>query len=148
MSIHNYHSLQKTLDQAIGKIGLDKTVILLESFMNQTTLSMDETEKGKLLIHLLISNAIRIYDLKDVDFFNSKIKEYKEARMACYYILKKYTDWSYAKISQVFNAGERNVRYFIEKIEECFQLPDYNKDFLIRFDKLENKFIEVLSKIS
>ena len=47
MTIQNYNSLQKSIDKVVGKIGLNKTIHLLESFINNTYIKHTQQEKVK-----------------------------------------------------------------------------------------------------
>jgi len=148
MSINDYKTLQKILDSVIGQIGLEQTIILLQNFIDNTSIQIDEAEKGKLITYLIKYNAIKVFGLIDQEFHTSNLKEYKDARMACHHILKKFTNWSYAMVGQAFSKGERNTRYYCEKVEEYLSLPDFYKDFIDKYTILETKFIEYLGKIN
>jgi chromosomal replication initiation ATPase DnaA len=146
-AVLNYSTLQTKLDTVIGKIGLKKTIQLVENFMDNSSLDVQETEKFKLISSFIISKSIQVFDLKEDQFYDSKIREYREARMACFHLLKKYTDCSYARIGEVFEQKKRNVLYFHQKCEEQLSVPAFFEVFASRYKKLEDYTIGFIAKL-
>lgn len=142
----NYNTLQSSIDEVVGKIGLTRTVGLLNSFISNSSISSDESEKLKLITTYIIAQAIVIFDLEEEDFYRSKIPEYREARMACYYLLKKYTACSHARIGKRFDLTKRNVLYYTQKCEEMLSIPQYYKSFISKLQQLDNLTVEFLAK--
>ena len=145
--MHTYQSLQNRLDEVVGKLGLQRTVALLDSFINKLSVAPKQTEKVKLITHYLKITAVKCFDLKEEDFLTSNIKEYREARMICYHLLKKYCDFSYAKIAEVFGQSERTVLYFYHKAEELLSLPQHYKSLAQRHATIEDQLIEFIGKL-
>ncbi len=142
----NYTTLQQSLDVVLGKIGLPKTVKLLCSFISNSSLSTTQVEKLKLVTTYIISQAIVIFDLNEEEFYDSRIPEYREARMACYHLLKKYTDSSYSKIGERFGLKKRQVLYYHQKCEEMLSISQYYKAFTAKYKDLEELTIEFIAK--
>ena len=65
MTIQNYNSLQKSIDKVVGKIGLNKTIHLLESFINNTYIKHTQQEKVRMVSQYLIGLAIKEFELKE-----------------------------------------------------------------------------------
>jgi hypothetical protein len=143
----NYITLQHTIDKVLGKIGLEQTITLLESFLGNTNIATNQTEKLKLTSGYVISWAIEIFDLQEEHFYSSNIREYREARMSCFYLLRKYTKCTYSKIRLIFNASERIVGYGNDKATEWLSVPKSNVKFVSHHGQLEAKLIEFIGKI-
>ncbi len=142
----NYNTLQQKIDSVVGKIGLTETVRLLTTFLGNSSIASNEAEKLKLVNTFITAQAIVIFDLEEDQFYESRIPEYREARMACYYILKKYTHCSHAKIGQRFGITKRNVLYYTQKCDEMLTIPHYYRSFIQKLEQLEQLTVEFLSK--
>lgn len=142
----NYHTLQTSIDEVVGKIGLARTIRLLSSFIKNSSIESSESEKLKLITTYIIAQAIAIFDLEEDQFYSSKIPEYREARMGCFYLLKKYTHCSHARIGERFGLTKRNVLYYIQKCDEMLSIPQFYKGFIHKFEQLDNRTVEFLSK--
>lgn len=147
-TVFNYTDLQQSIDALIGKFGLQKTIEVLDSLTHNTALTFEEQEKTQLLFVYVISQSIAIFDLKEEQFYSSTIQEYREARMSCYFLLKKYTDSSYAKIGERFNQSKRAVLYNYHKCEEILSIPQFYKPFVSKFTMLENNSINFIAKLN
>lgn len=145
---YNYHDLQEHIDKLLGKFGLQKTVEVINSLASNTQLTASEEEKSKLLLVFIISQSIEVFDLKEENFYSSTVQEYREARMCCYYLLKKYTDCSYAKIGESFNQSKRAVLYNYHKCDEILSIPQFYKAFVEKYKSLENNTINFIAKLN
>jgi len=152
-SMHNknnsadYGQLQQHIDQVIGQIGLEKTIGLLTHFIDDTHIPVHETQRLKMVSQFLVNTCIEVFELQDKAFFTSGIQEYREARMACYHLLKKYTGASYSKIAEDFGLTKRNVLYNHNKCEERLSVPYYYADFNQRYSLVEDRMIQFISKL-
>lgn len=144
----NYQDLQTSIDQLLGKFGLHKTLEIIQSLTNNTTLKAKDDEKAKLLLVFLIAKSIEIFQLHEPQFYSSAVQEYKEARMSCYYLLKKYTDSSYAIIGEHFGQSKRAILYNYHKCEEILSIPQFYKDYVSKFKLLEDHVINFLAKLN
>lgn len=145
---HDYHDLQQSIDSLIGKFGLQKTIEVIDSLTSNTELTTQDKEKVKLLLVFIISQSIDVFDLKEENFYTSSVQEYREARMSCYYLLKKYTDSSYAKIGENFNQSKRAILYNYHKCDEILSIPQFYKPFVEKFKILENNIINFIAKLN
>ncbi len=147
-SIPNYHDLQNSIDTLVGKFGLKKAIEVVESLSNNTQLITNDSEKFKLLFVYIISQSIEVFQLEEATFYTSTIKEYREARMACYLILKKYTGNSFGIIGEHFGQSKRAVMYHYHKCDEILSIPQYYKDFVQKFKILEDGVINFIAKLN
>ena len=147
-TLNNYSKLQQQIDQVIGKIGLDKTIFLLSSFIDSYNIAVSQPQKFQMLSRYLITECIRVFELNDKLFFTSNIQEYRDARMVCYHLLKKYTGLSYSKIAEDFGLTKRNILYGAKKCEEKLSVPYYYEGFVEKYDLLESTFLQFISKLS
>jgi len=145
---HDYHDLQHSIDTLIGKFGLQKTIEVIDSLTNNTELSANDRERVKLLLVFVVSKSIEVFDLKEENFYSSSVQEYREARMSCYFLLKKYTDSSYAKIGESFNQSKRAILYNYHKCDEILSIPQFYKPFVEKFKILENNIINFIAKLN
>jgi len=145
---YDYHDLQQSIDTLIGKFGLGKTIEVIQSLTNNTELQSKDYQKVKLLLVFVISQSIEIFHLEEEKFYTSSIQEYREARMSCYYILKKYTTNSYAKIGEEFKQSKRAILYNYHKCDEILSIPQFYKPFVEKFKTLENNVINFIAKMN
>ena len=144
----NYSKLQASIDEVIGKIGLDKTILLLNSFISNTAVSQSDGEKIKMITQYLISIAIKVFDLREDLFYISAIREYRDARMCCFHLLRKYTEDTYPKIGLNFKCSARIVMYGCVTVEDRLYVPQGNGKFVANYGLLESKLIEFIGKIN
>ncbi|TGV03596.1 hypothetical protein [Flavivirga rizhaonensis] len=147
-TVYDYHDLQQSIDTLIGKFGLNKTIEVIDNLSGNTELQSKDSEKVKLLLVFIISQAIEVFNLQEEHFYSSTIQEYREARMACYYLLKKYTKTSYAKIGENFKQSKRAILYNYHKCDEILSIPQYYKTFVEKFKTLENNTINFIAKLN
>ncbi len=143
----NYQQLQHRIDILVGKFGLEKTIEIMDSLSNNTDLKTLDDEKVKLLQTYLISQSIEIFDLEMKDFYTSMVPEYREARMSCYYLLRKYTDISFSSIGKRFKHSKRAVLYHYQKCVDILSIPEYYDTFIKRLQMLENNSINFIAKL-
>lgn len=143
----DYTTLQQKLDLVIGKIGLCRTIQLIGSFIDNSSITVDKTEKFKLISRYIIAQSIEVFDLKSDDFYTNKIQEYRDARMSCFRLLRTYTDCSYAKIGEEFGQKKRNIIYYYQKCEETLSVPDFYPVFVQRYKELEQRVISFIAKL-
>ena len=144
----DYNTLQSTIDKVVGKIGLGHTIELLETFIGNTSIKHSTPEKIKLLSHYIITLAIQHFDLSEQLFFVNAKQEYRDARMCCFYLLRKYTQDSYPKIGLAFRTSERTVEYGCAKVSERIEAPKGNAGFVARFIAIETGLLEFITKIN
>lgn len=144
----DYSDLQQSVDTLIGKFGLVKTIEVINNLSGNAQLKSSDTQKVKLLVVYIISQSIQIFDLQEPEFYTSTIQEYRDARMACYFLLKKYTDTSYAKIGESFKQSKRAVMYNYHKCDEILSIPQFYKPFVEKFKILENNIINFIAKLN
>ncbi|MFY0689126.1 MAG: hypothetical protein JXQ90_18295 [Cyclobacteriaceae bacterium] len=144
----NYSDFQKKVDAVVGKLGLHNAAFLLDSFIDNTSVSMQETQRLEIVSRFLIMEGIKVFELQEKLFFTSGIQEYREARMACYHLIKKYTGASHAKIAEDFGLTKRNVLYSCEKCKERLSVSYFYENFCQKYDLLEKRIIHFISKLT
>lgn len=144
----NYQDLQCSIDALIGKFGLEKTINIVDTLKNNTQLSAKDNHKEKLLLVYVVSRSIEVFNLEEANFYTSPINEYREARMACYFLVKKYTENSFGIIGEHFKQSKRAVMYHYHKCDEILSIPQYYKSFVSQFKVLEDGVINFLAKLN
>ena len=145
----SYSQLQSSLDQVIGKIGLQRTINLLDGLLSPSQpAAVRESARVRLVTEYLVSEATRLFALDENHFYSSHIREYREARMCCYYLLRKYTDASFPKIGLDFRCSERKVIYGANKCAERMTFPQGHKEFTGTCEQLETRLLVFLSHLN
>jgi hypothetical protein len=144
----DYFKLQRNLDRIIDKVGLQRTVCLLENFSNNMTIKIGEHQKIKLVMQFVINAAIQIFELEPKLFFICDIREYRDARMACYHLLRKYTGDTFARIGLAFQCSERAVTYGNMVAEQRLELPKGHKSFVTKYSQIESQILEFIGKLN
>ena len=147
-SAADYGSLQNSIDQVVGKIGLQRTIFLLNSFITNTSVSHNETEKMQMLTRYLVNEAIQAFNLDTGMFYVCGERSYRDARMCCFHLLRKYTDYTFSKIGLTMHCSERAVMYGSTVAEQRLGVTKGNHVFNSRYSLLESKLIEFISKVN
>lgn len=144
----NYNTLQKSIDKVVGKIGLDKTIHLLESFINNTCIKHTQQEKVRMVSQYLVGLATKEFELQDHLFFHSNVREYRDARMCCFHLLRKYTEDTLPQIGLLFQCSERTVEYGCAKATERLAMPKGNTRFVTNYIAIEARLLEFIGRIN
>jgi hypothetical protein len=143
-----YNQLQSCLDKVVGKIGPERTAFLLESFLGKSSLSENESGKIKIVLEFLTGKAITVFELEEHLFYVCNIRDYRDARMCCFHLMRKYTSDTFSKIAHSFKCSEKVVSYGHHIAEERLELPKYNQGFVAKYTHLESDLIQFISKIN
>ena len=120
----------------------------MTSFINNTSVKHTEPEKIRLLTQYVIGTAIREFELKEELFFFSSIREYRDARMCCFHLLRKYTQDTLPKIGLSFQCSERTVEYGCGKVTERLAVPQGNTRFVANYAAIETRLLEFIGKVN
>lgn len=140
--------LHTVLESVVGKIGMRKTVELLKSFESNSSIDLEAKKRVKLIQDFIITNCITIFNLDEQQFYTSEIREYREARMACFHVLHRYTDCSYAMIGELFGRKKRTVLYFCQKCRELLSVPGFYRGFVDKYKQLDQCALEFIGKLN
>lgn len=143
-----YHQLQQHIDTVIGKIGLQRTLCLLDSFIKNVSVSFKETDKVKLLTYYIVSLALETFELREDLFYVSNVTEYRDARMCCFHLIRKYTGETFAKTGIGFHCSERKVAYGNQITEERLSFPQAYQGFVLNYHQLESRLLEFIGKLN
>lgn len=143
----DYSELQKTIDKVIGKIGLTRTTFLLETFIDNTSITHKEGEKIKMVAHYVSSLAIKVFELDEDIFYVNTSREYRDARMCCYHLLRKYTSNTFTKIGLFFHCGSRVVARAYETAEGRLSMVRSNKAFNSKYTLIESRLLDFMGHI-
>jgi len=143
----SYQALMTYLHACIRQLGIKKTTSLLDAFLNHKHRTIGRPQLQKMVGQFLISECIRQFELREWDFFSSKIKEYREARMICFHLLKVHTKMSYPKMAEDFGMVKRNVMYAATKCSEKLSIAMYYPAFAKKYESIEKEVILFISKL-
>ena len=144
----DYALLQETIDRVLGKIGLKKMVFLLNSFISDTRVASGQHEKLTMITHYIKNQAIQAFDLSEELFLVSEIREYRDARMCCFHLLRKYTGDTCAKIGLSFHRSSRIVTYGCNITEERLSIPKGNSGFVSNYKTMESRLLDFMARIN
>lgn len=143
----SYADLQQSVDELLGRHGLEKTVEILRHFSQEVRMPVNRNHKLRLIKEYIIAQCIEVFDLEETKFNRSTVREYREARMACYHLLKKFTGASYSLIAEQFGWRLHTVYYFCQKCDEILSIPQFYKPFTDRYRSLEDSTIQFISSL-
>ena len=142
----DYNDLQKSIDKLIGKFGLEQTLYIIETFSDNTGRHKD-IHKRRLIEDYIIGEAIQIFNLDKSRFFKSERQKYREARMACYHLLDKYTGSTHREIAKALGRKRGSAIYFIQKCSEILSIPNGHHAFVAKYKALDSNIIGFFSKL-
>lgn len=144
---YNYNQLHKNLEKVLGKIGLVNTVKLLRSVANDEDIQVCDLDRTNAITQYIVAQTIRVFDLTPKKFYTSNVREYRDARMAAYHLLRKHTNESFGKIGERFSQNKRNVIYYSNKCSEILSVARYHPVFYDRYQAIEYQTITFISKL-
>jgi hypothetical protein len=146
---NGYARLQGMIDKVVGKIGLDRTNKLLENFLGEKPQPLQNNQaRAKMITDYVIGLAVELFELDMAYLFVSEQREYRDGRMCCFHLLKKYTTDSYARIGLSFQCSERSVMYGRTKTDEHLEFPKGNPDFVNRYNLMESRLIDFMTQFN
>lgn len=143
----DYTQLQETIDKVIGKIGHTRTKQLLDGFLDHTTIAKDNQETVKLVSQYLVSAAINVFELQQEHFYASTVRQYRDARICCFHLLRKYTEDTFSKIGLFFDCDKRTVMYGFQSVENRLSMPQGNLTFHANYKVMESKLLQFIGKL-
>lgn len=154
MSTHNTHKkpgyadLQEGVDNLVFEFGLEQAIRMINSLYNNTTIIHKAARRRELIKDFIIDQSVLIFDLDKKDFFKNNVRQYREARMACYHILNRCVKDSHSRIAKAFDKKRGSIQYNICKCHEILSLPENYKDFLQKYKTLESRTIQFITNLN
>jgi hypothetical protein len=143
-----YSDLQQGIDKLIGKFGMSKTIQIIKQLSGTIKVHKQKKQRTKLITTFVISEGFSVFEVEETEPKSKPSKQYKEARMASYYILNQYTELSYNEIGKHFNQGKFGAYYHITKCRETLSIPKFNTSFVEKYEALEERVIQFIAKIN
>lgn len=148
ISLPELQRLQQVVNDLVHQVGLPQAVQLLEGLCDQTTFSVNAMEKTRCIYGFIMARSIQVFDLEEPKFLTSEVAEYRQARMACYHLIKRYANISYTRIGELFGRNKRSVMYFHQKAEELLSVPKFYRGFTERHGILEKATLTFMAKLA
>lgn len=139
--------LTRNVNGLVQTFGVKGSNLILYTLIKNVKIPVADDHRLKLITDYIISQCISLFDLDATQFNSCTIREYREARMACYHLLKKYTGSSYARIGQRFGWKFHTIFYFCQKCDEILSLPQFYKSFTDKYNSLEGSTINFISQL-
>ncbi len=143
-----YADLQLGVDRLISKFGISKTLRIMDHLLGNRTLQTSKKQKAQVLTAFIISESKRLYGCEEESLCNENSKEFREARMVAYYLIKKYTNMSYQELGKQFGQSKRAAIHHYQKCKDVLSIPQFHKDFVAIYDVLEENILQFIAKIN
>lgn len=143
-----FSDLHDLIAKTVAKIGLSNTIVLLETISGGKNINTTTAENVRLVIQFLTSRCLRVFNLEEDQFKSNEARECRDARMAVYHLVKKYTDSSYAFVALQFGQKKRNVLYACQKCDEILSVGQFHKAFVDKYNTLEVQTLEFIAKLN
>lgn len=137
----------KVVDEAVTLHGIDGAVMLFNIALKKTTPKVCPASMVKLMSEFLIGQSIEVFEIKPDDFFENTMDEYKDARMCCFHLLKKYAHCSYPMLGRLFRRDKRSVMHYTTETKERLQIAEFEKQFASRYRELESQLLAFMAAL-
>ena len=148
LTLETLGHLQQLVIGLVSKLGAERTTALLESIHHFQEVDAEELQRERLLIDFLKVRAIIVFSLREGELYSSNIAEYRDARMACYHLLKTHTSLSYPMIAELFESNKRSVMHYYHKAESFLKAPRYYRDFTEKYQLLHRSLLEFIAQLN
>ncbi len=148
LTLEELGNIQQLVNGIVQKLGANKAVALLESIYHHQQTGASELQRERLLIDFIKAKAIVVFNLREEHLYDSNIIEYRDARMACYHLLKTHTTLSYPMIGQLFRQKKRSVMHYYHKAEAFIQAPAYYQSFYKKYQQLHNNLLDFITTLN
>ena len=139
--------LNHRLSEVIGTLGFEQTISLLERLMGNVQTAYADSSRIQLITDYLHAQCLQVYALREEDFFEGASLEYREGRMACYHLLRKYTQCSFDQVAACFGVTKRQVMYGCRKFEDYQSVAHLKPPALVPYTRLEADLIQFLTHL-
>ena len=148
----------KTLEDAnqiflmgASKIGFEPMIYAMASFYTKLGDAPGSRYQQRVISEFLIDKLVEVYELEERNFFESNIREYRQAKWIFFHLLRKYTELSREKIARQFKhfaVTERKVRSACKRCHDILNTSfDIERGFNQRYDLVEKALIRFISDL-
>lgn len=148
MAAEEYAKLQRGLEKLVGKFGIPKALKILDQLSGTTRMRTRKKQQTDVISTYVISEAYKVFGVIDSKSPDINSKAYREARMAAYHLLIRYTELSYKEIGKMFGQGRYGVYYHTGKCKEILAIPQLNKSFVSKYETFEEAVMQFIAKIN
>lgn len=148
MQGEEYAKLQRGVEKLVGKFGIPRALKIIDQLSGTTRMRTKKKERTELITGFAISEAFKVFKVPRPEKPNKNSKAYREARMAVYHVLIRYTELSYKEIGKEFGQGRYGVYYHTGKCKEILTIPQLNKSFVKRYESFEEGVIQFIARIN
>jgi len=155
MEQENQHKRKTTfadLDEAVilllNKYGLPKTIEKLHVLGKFAIQDQAAEKSNDVLINYTTALAITTFNLEADQFYTSKEIDYRIARMTCFHLIKKITEYSFTQISKRLKQSRRTVQYQYVRCCKIIKTPLSAREKMIKknYEHMERKVTLFLSE--
>jgi hypothetical protein len=141
--------LDKSLDALIRRVGLNKSVLLLQEILgetNEAAIKISDERRREIIANYLKIETESLYKMSPEDF-ESNFPDAQKAKKIVFHLLRKNTSCSARRLGLLFKRSPRNLLYHINKCEEMLNTSGFHRDFQKQYEEIERKLQAFILKI-
>ncbi|WP_025741929.1 hypothetical protein [Aquimarina pacifica] len=138
--------LQEEIQALIQEFGMTSSIQMIRVLAKSAQRPLNRKQKAQMLTAYIISESQRQFSCEEIGSKIPVSKEFNDARMAAYYMIRKYQKMSHEKMGRPFGQSKRAVIHHYNKCKELLTVPQYYKEFMQRFNALEKSIIHFIAK--
>ena len=142
-----YSELQQGIDTLIGKFGMPRTINMIKQLAGTLEIKKEKKQREKLVCTFTVSEAFKVFEVKDTEAKGPPSAAYKSARMAAYHIMNELTDLSYNEMGAYYGHQKYGVYYHLNNCKELLSIPQFHKAFNENYRVLEQRVIQFIAKL-
>ena len=140
------NELERHLDQLIGQRGLNWTVRVLKRLSQLGDSQLEETDRNQLITAFLKREAIKLFKLTDEDF-DLPTEVALDALKIIVHLTKCNTGCSWRTLGDYLNLSKRKLKYHRNRCTEMLMASGYYRDFAWKYEELEKKLLDFMTKM-
>jgi chromosomal replication initiation ATPase DnaA len=143
------NELDKSLEELIRRVGLNKSVKLLKELIGKaddSTIKISDERRREIISNYLKIETESLYKLSPEDFESNR-PDAQKAKKIVFHLLRKNTNCSARRLGLLFKRSPRNLLYHINKCEEMLNTSGFHRDFQKQYEEIEQKLQAFILKI-
>jgi len=143
------NELDNSLEALIQRVGLNKSVVLLQELLGKTdksTIKLSDERRREIISNFLKIETESMYRMSPEDFETNR-PDAQKAKKIVFHLLRKNTNCSARMLGLLFKRSPRNLLYHINKCEEMLNTSGFHRDFQKQYEEIERKLQDFILKI-
>lgn len=137
-------ALFNEINKLISKQGVNKAYLSIKS------LNRSEVGEDVAAFDFIVKTVVKSFGVTKAELYDSKDKfGASDARKACYYLIRKYLNYSSKTIAMQFNKGGSTVREGIIEVRTMLKDGDkFHKEYLLKHRDVEEQVGQYMDEVS